>query len=333
MINRRQRYRLDSVKPGKQDPQARVHNFNEVSKSYSTEVAMEQASRCLYCEHAPCSQGCPLHNDIPGALFLLAQGDLVGAAGKFMETSNFPDVCGRICPQEKQCEGGCILGYRGTAVSIGKLEAFLVDYVRRNYGYLPRERAPLTGMSVGVVGAGPAGLAVAEELAVLGHSVTVYDMWPFPGGLLIYGIPNFKLNKEIVFSKIQYLEDLGVKFICNYRVGKDRLVEDLLKRNGHHLVFLGYGAIKGGVMKVSGEIALARQPRLQLIQRAEQVEEGFFVRFLRARKAAAIDAVVHIAEHERVDGIDVAAQRRGIVVGAIIGEGIERRIEHADDFR
>lgn len=256
MINRRQRYRLDAVKPGKHDPQARVHNFNEVSKSYTNEVAIEQASRCLYCEHAPCSQGCPLHNDIPAALFLLSQGDLLGAAGKFMETSNFPDVCGRICPQEKQCEGGCVLGYRGTAVSIGKLEAFLVDYVRRNYGYLPRERAALTGMSVGVVGAGPAGLAVAEELAVRGHSVTVYDMWPFPGGLLLYGIPNFKLNKDIVFSKIQYLEDLGVKFVCNYRVGKDRLVEDLLKRNGHHLVFLGYGAIKGGVMKVPGEDVL-----------------------------------------------------------------------------
>jgi len=255
MINRRQRFKIEAVKPPKQDAQARVHNFNEVSQSYTPEMAMEQAQRCLYCDHAPCAKGCPLHNDIPAALFLLGQGDFVGAALKFMETSNFPDVCGRICPQEKQCEGSCVIANRNPSVCIGKLEAFVIDYVRKNYGYPLREKAAPTGMMVAVVGAGPAGLAVAEELTVRGHEVVVYDMWPYPGGLLLYGIPNFKLNKEIVFSKIEYLERMGIRFVCNYRVGQDHPVEDFF-RQGFDLVFLGYGAIKGGEMKIPGEDTL-----------------------------------------------------------------------------
>ena len=252
MINRRQRFKIDAVKPAKQNAQQRVYNFNEVSQPYTPETAMEQAQRCLYCDHAPCSKACPLHNDIPAALFLLGQGDFIGAALKFMESSNFPDVCGRICPQEKQCEGSCVIANRNPAVCIGKLEAFVIDYVRKNYGYPRREKAAPTGMKVAVVGAGPAGLAVAEELAVLGHEVVVYDMWPYPGGLLLYGIPNFKLNKDIVFAKIRGLEEMGIHFVCNFRVGKDHPLEEFFKQ-GFDLVFLGYGAVKGGEMKVPGE--------------------------------------------------------------------------------
>jgi glutamate synthase (NADPH/NADH) small chain len=251
ILTRRQKYTIDAKKPPKQKPEERIHNFNEVSQSYTPEEAMEQAARCLYCEHSPCNKGCPLHNDIPAALWLLSQGDFVGAAMKFMETSNFPDVCGRICPQEKQCEGNCVLLPRKGSVNIGKLEAFVIDYVRKNYGYPPREVAPPTGMSIGVVGAGPAGLAVAEELAARGHRVTVYDAWPVPGGLLLYGIPGFKLNKQLVADKARYLENMGVKFVCDFRVGRDATVDNLLKQ--HDLVFLGYGAVKGGEMKVPGE--------------------------------------------------------------------------------
>lgn len=258
MLKRRERYRIDKVKPTKQDPVARISNFNEVYQGYTPAMAIEQASRCLYCDHSPCNKGCPLHNDIPGAMFLLSQGDFVGAALKFMETSNFPDVCGRICPQEKQCEGACVLAARDASVCIGKLESFVLDYVRRNYGYPLRDKAPLTGMRVAIVGAGPAGLAVAEELTVKGHMCTVFDMWPYPGGLLLYGIPNFKLNKEIVFSKVEYLERMGVRFVTNYRVGKDHPVDDFLKTQGFDLVFLGYGAIKGSVMKIPGEDKLKR---------------------------------------------------------------------------
>ncbi|HSA93781.1 MAG TPA: NAD(P)-dependent oxidoreductase [Terriglobales bacterium] len=254
MLTRRERYDIEGAKPSKQSAEQRVHNFDEVSQSYTLEQAMEQAQRCLMCEHAPCTRGCPLHNDIPTAMFLLSQGDIVGAGRVFLENSNFPDVCGRICPQEKQCEGSCVLAAREKPVHIGKLEAFVVDYVRRNHGYLPRPKLPATGMRVAVVGAGPAGLAVAEELAVRGHAITVYDAWPHPGGLLLYGIPGFKLNKDIVFAKIRFLEEMGIRFICNYQVGRDHPVEDLLKQAD--LVFLGYGAVKGGQMKIPGEDTL-----------------------------------------------------------------------------
>ncbi len=252
MMDRRARYDIDVVKPPKQDPNARVHNWNEVYYAYTPELAMVESQRCLLCEHAPCMQACPVHNDIPGAFFHLGQGDFLAAAEKFSETSNLPDVCGRICPQEKLCEGSCVIAARKAPVTIGKLEAFVTDYVRKNYGYPKRARAPRSGYRVAVVGAGPAGLAVAEELAVRGHDIVVYDAWPMPGGLLLYGIPNFKLDKEIVLEKIRFLEELGIIFVCNYHVGKDHPTEELL-RQGFDQVFLGYGAVKGGQMKVPGE--------------------------------------------------------------------------------
>ncbi|HXZ28504.1 MAG TPA: NAD(P)-dependent oxidoreductase [Terriglobales bacterium] len=252
MPDRRQSYDLDVVKVPKQDPGLRVHNWNEVYDGYTPELAVLEAQRCLLCEHAPCMLACPVQNDIPGALFLAAHGDFLGAAEKFAETSNFPDVCGRICPQEKLCEGACVVGAQKPPITIGKLEAFVTDYLRRNYGYFRRPQAPPTGHRVAVIGAGPAGLAVAEELAVRGHAVTVFDAWPMPGGLLLYGIPNFKLDKEIVLEKLRALEELGIRFVCNYRVGREHPVDALLQQ-GFGLVFLGYGAVKGGEMKIPGE--------------------------------------------------------------------------------
>ena len=253
-FDRRRRLRAEPVKPRKQDPKERLKNFDEVSQALTLHEAILEASRCLQCEHQPCTFGCPAHNDIPAALWLIEEGDILGAAKKFLETSNMPDICGRLCPQEKQCEGACVLGTYSVPAAIGKLEKFCVDYMRKNLGGYPKpELPPPLGTRVGVVGSGPAGLAVAEELVKRGHGVTVFEAWPRPGGLLIYGIPGFKLNKEIVWEKLRWLEELGIEFRCNTRIGKDVTVDELLRKHGFDAVFLGHGASAGNRMKIPGE--------------------------------------------------------------------------------
>ncbi len=253
-FDRRRRLRTEPLHPRKQDPAERLKNFEEVSQAISLREAILEAGRCLQCEHHPCTFGCPAHNDIPGALWLLEQGDVHGAAMKFLETSNLPDMCGLLCPQEKQCEGSCVVGTYSLPVAIGKLEKFCVDYTRKYLGGYPKpELPPPLGTSVAVVGSGPAGLAVAEELVKRGHKVTIFEAWPRPGGLLIYGIPGFKLNKELVWEKIHYLEELGIEFRCNTRIGKDLTVDDLLRKQGFDAIFLGHGAGATNRMKTPGE--------------------------------------------------------------------------------
>jgi glutamate synthase (NADPH/NADH) small chain len=253
-FDRRRRLRAEPVHPMKRPPQDRLKDFQEVSLPLTLSEAIQEANRCLQCEHQPCTIGCPAHNEIRDAMWLLSLGDVHGAALKFMETSNLPDICGRLCPQEKQCEGACVLQGCDAPIRIGKLEAFCVDSLRDDLGGFPNpELAPSLGTRVAVVGSGPAGLAVAEELAKLGHGVTIFEAWPFPGGLLIYGIPGFKVKKEIVESHIRHLEKMGVEFRCNTRIGKVLTVDDLLKKNGFDAVFLGHGASAGTRMKTPGE--------------------------------------------------------------------------------
>jgi glutamate synthase (NADPH/NADH) small chain len=174
-------------------------------------------------------------------MWLIAQGDFLGAAEVYRGTSPFPEICGRICPQERLCEGACVLGRRDEAPSLGKLEMFVADYARLVQGWPVAERQPLSGKDVAVVGSGPAGLAVAEALARRGHCVTVYEAAPHPGGLLLYGIPNFKLPKELVLGKIEALRRLGIAFVCNTRIGRNLTVDDLFLA-GFDAVFLGVGA-------------------------------------------------------------------------------------------
>lgn len=255
----RQRLAIPVQPVPKQDPVERRKNWDEVYLGYDPETARVEAMRCLHCPTAPCQEACPVHNDIPGALLLLEKGDILGAAKKFRETSNLPDLCGRLCPQEKLCEGECVVGFairpdgrQEPPVSIGKLEAFVADYQRRTTGLPLPPLPPPTGKRVAVVGAGPAGLAVAEELARRGHAVTVYDAWPEPGGVLRYGIPNFKLNKEILEAKIDFLRRLGIVFIGNTFLGRDMSIDDLFDR-GFHAVFLGTGASVGSRLGIEGE--------------------------------------------------------------------------------
>ncbi|MEE8369348.1 MAG: NADPH-dependent glutamate synthase [Dehalococcoidia bacterium] len=250
-----------SVQPvPKQAPAERVQNWDETYLGYQLEPAIVEANRCIHCPSAPCQEACPLGNDISGSLLLLEQGDVIGAANKFRETSNLPEMCGRLCPQESLCEGACVVGFairrepfgKQPPVSIGKLEAFVADYQRQAGGVPPPELPPASGWRVAVIGSGPAGLAVSEELAKRGHLCTVFDAWPEPGGVLLYGIPNFKMKKEILTEKLDFLRQMGVEFVCNTVIGSDITVDRLFE-SGYHAVFIGAGAGQGGSMGIDGE--------------------------------------------------------------------------------
>ena len=250
--DRTERVNIPPGSPPEQLPSERLKNFQMVFTGYDESQAVMEATRCIHCPATePCMIGCPLHNDIPKALFAIEQKKYDEAASIFRLTSNFPEVCGRLCPQEVLCEGSCTVAGYDRAVNIGKLEAFCADWQRNHRGFPTPPLAPATGRRVAVVGSGPASLAVAEELACCGHAVVVYEEWPKPGGLLHYGIPNFKLDKDIVQAKIAYLESIGVKFICNIRVGRDIQVDELHQQ--YEAVFLGIGAPVGHTIKLPGE--------------------------------------------------------------------------------
>lgn len=245
----------------KQDPRARIENFDEVYRGFTVEDARVEAMRCIQCPAAPCQDACPVHNDIPGSFKLLEIGDILGASEVFRATSNLPEMCGRLCPQEKLCEGACVVGFairidgsQEPPVTIGKLEAFVNDEQRRiTGGYPVPELAPSTGRKVAIIGSGPAGIAVAEMLAIRGHACVIYEGWPEPGGVLIYGIPNFKMRKDIVDEKIVQLQQMGVTFITNTWIGKDITIEQLITEQGFHSIFIGTGAGVGNALQIPGE--------------------------------------------------------------------------------
>ncbi|MFQ6019548.1 MAG: NAD(P)-dependent oxidoreductase, partial [Dehalococcoidia bacterium] len=244
----------------KQDPRLRVDNWEEVFLGYDLKSAMVEAERCIHCPDTPCTEACPVQNDIPGAFLLLEKGDVIGAASKFRQTSDLPEMCGRLCPQEVLCEGACPVGFAirpadgiggQPPVSIGKLEAFVSDYQRKTTGFPVPELPPPTGRRVAVIGSGPAGLAAAEELRKQGHDITVFDAWPQPGGILRYGIPNFKMGKQILEDKLDFLQGLGVTFVCNAWVGRDVSIDELFVQ-GYDAVFIGTGAPVGSKLGIPG---------------------------------------------------------------------------------
>jgi len=235
-----------------QDPKVRARNFLEVPTGYTPKMAQEEASRCLQCKKPACVQGCPVGVDIPGFIDLLSQGDLTGAIRNLWSKNALPAVCGRVCPQESQCEGMCIVGKKGEPVAIGNLERFCADYERENgTGELPPKAAP-TGKKVAVVGSGPSGLTVAGDLIVKGHDVTIFEAFHKPGGVLVYGIPEFRLPKAIVAQEVNFLERLGVKVVCNAVVGKTVSLDELFEE-GFDAIYIGVGAGLPRFMNIPGE--------------------------------------------------------------------------------
>ena len=250
-IDRRQRLRIPPHHVTKQTPHERVHNWNEVYYGYTAGPAMFEAQRCIQCPAAPCTQACPVDNDIPGALAFLEIGQLANAAAVFRQTSEMPELCGRLCPQEALCEGSCVVGKNAKPVAIGKLEAFLGDWDREQRGGFPIPHSKVeTGQRVAVVGSGPAGLAVAERMRLAGHSVTVFEAWPAAGGVLRYGIPNFKTAKDIVDEKVEALTAAGVEFRFETRIGIDI---DWGALSSWDAVFLAHGASVGKQLGLDGE--------------------------------------------------------------------------------
>lgn len=235
-----------------QDAKVRVTNFNEVALGYSAETAIAEAQRCLHCAKPRCVEGCPVHVDIPDFIAALAEGDFAESAKRLKTHTSLPAICGRVCPQENQCEGKCVLGIKGESVAIGRLERFVADWDRAQEHeavVLPEKN----GKKVGVVGAGPAGLACAGDLAKMGYDVTVFEALHTPGGVLMYGIPEFRLPKDIVQHEINNIRDLGVKFEVDAIVGKLYDIEELRTEYGFDAFFVGTGAGLPHFMNLEGE--------------------------------------------------------------------------------
>lgn len=235
-----------------QPPEVRRKNFEEVPLGYTPELAMKEAERCLQCKKPACVEGCPVEVDIPGFIALVKEGKFPEAIGKVWEKNSLPAVCGRVCPQELQCEGKCIVGKKDAPVAIGNLERFVADYARKSGECTLPEKAVPTGKKVAIVGSGPSGLTVAGDLIYKGHEVTIFEAFHRPGGVLVYGIPEFRLPKEIVFSEVEALESLGAKLECNVVVGRSVTVDELFEE-GYDAVFLGVGAGLPRFLNVPGE--------------------------------------------------------------------------------
>ena len=234
-----------------QDPQVRAHNFNEVALGYTHEIALAEAARCLDCRNKPCVEGCPVNIDIPGFIRALKKDDIEGAYDVINKSSSLPAVCGRVCPQETQCESKCTMGIKFEPVGIGRLERFVADWHNEHSKEEPKKPAS-NGHKVAIVGSGPSGLTCAGDLAKAGFEVTVYEALHTEGGVLVYGIPEFRLPKAIVAKEVGTLRQLGVNFVTNAVIGKTLTIDELFEQ-GNEAVFIGSGAGLPNFMGIPGE--------------------------------------------------------------------------------
>ncbi len=247
-----ERLKIPRQKMPVQSPEERVKNFKEVPFGYTAEMAVTEAKRCLQCKKALCVGGCPVEIDIPAFVRLIAEGDFIGAAKELKRNNSLPAVCGRVCPQEDQCEKVCVLSKKYKPVAIGNLERFAADFEREQGKVEIPETAPPTGKKVAIVGSGPAGLTLAGDLIKRGHKVTIFEALHKTGGVLVYGIPEFRLPKTIVQSEVDYLMKLGVEIKTSCVIGKLHTIDELFGQ-GYHAVFIGTGAGLPNFMRIPGE--------------------------------------------------------------------------------
>ncbi len=246
---------LKKVPVREQAPKVRATNFDEVCLGYNADEAMEEASRCINCKNAKCMQGCPVSINIPAFVHEVKEGNFEKAYQIISESSALPAICGRVCPQESQCEGKCIRGIKGEAISIGKLERFVADWAREN-GIRPAAPAEKNGKKVAVIGSGPSGLTCAGDLAKLGYDVTIFEALHEAGGVLVYGIPEFRLPKlDVVAKEVENVKALGVKIETNVIIGRSITIDELMDEEGFEAVFIGSGAGLPMFMGIPGETA------------------------------------------------------------------------------
>ena len=275
-----------------QAPEDRITNFNEVPYGFTEELAVLEATRCILCKNPKCVAACPVNIDIPGFVALLQQGKFLDAARKIKQDNALPAVCGRVCPQEEQCEGSCVIGLKHDPVAIGRLERFAADYERHLGAVTIPQLPPQTGKRVAVVGAGPAGLTVAGDLTLKGHAVTVFEALQEPGGVLMYGIPEFRLPKEIVRAEVDYLKKLGVQFVMDYVVGRNASIRELLDDEGYDTVFIGTSAGLPSFMEMPGENLIGVYSANEYLTRANLMKAYLFPEYdtppIRRRQVAVI---------------------------------------------
>ncbi|MBQ1238367.1 MAG: NADPH-dependent glutamate synthase [Ruminococcus sp.] len=291
-----------------QDPKVRAHNFLEVSQGYTEEMAQEEAARCLNCKHRPCVSGCPVHIQIPDFIQQIVKGDYDAAYEIIADASNLPAVCGRVCPQENQCEKVCVRGIEGDPVGIGRLERFVAD----RHNNQPRQQVSLpapNGHKVAVIGSGPSGLTCAGDLAKKGYAVTVFEALHLAGGVLVYGIPEFRLPKDIVQKEVDNLKAMGVKIETNMVIGKVLSIDELMGEYGFEAVFIGSGAGLPRFMGIPGENLCGVYSANEFLTRTN---------LMKAYKHNALTPIMHAKKVAVVGGGNVAmdAARSALRIGA-----------------
>ncbi len=273
-----------------QDPKVRARNFDEVPHGYSLEEAQAEARRCLQCKKPSCVQGCPVQVDIPGFIKQIAEGNLWEAITVMKRTNVLPAICGRVCPQETQCEGVCVLGKKMEPVAVGNLERFIADWEAEQAECVMCEKLPGTGKKVAVVGAGPAGLTVAGDCIKFGHEVVIFEALHKPGGVLVYGIPEFRLPKSIVKREVDFVQEMGARLVCNQVVGATRTVDELLEE--FDAVFIGSGAGRPWFMGLPGENSLGIYSANEYLTRSNLMKAYLFPEYdtpiVRGKRVATI---------------------------------------------